>query len=99
MNIAGIKPKKGFNAGDTNRRYDVKPFGSKPQNGANSHSEMSKCGGYMLTGKQQKTKLCPYCGANVNLQKAQRVAAASTALEASEMLRKLKSQQGFNRKP
>jgi hypothetical protein len=53
----------------------------------------------MLTGKQQKTKVCPYCGVNVNLQKAQRVAAASTAFEASEMLRKIKSQQGFNRKP
>jgi hypothetical protein len=53
----------------------------------------------MLTGKDQKTKVCPYCGANVSLQKAQRVAAANTAFEASVILRKLKSEQGFNRKP
>jgi DNA-directed RNA polymerase subunit RPC12/RpoP len=59
----------------------------------------TKCGGYMLAAKDQKTKVCPYCGANVNLQKAPRIAAANTAFEASEILRKLKSEQGFNRKP
>ena len=53
----------------------------------------------MLAAKEQKTKICPYCGTNVNLQKAQKVAAANTAFEASEMLRKLKSEQGFDRKP
>jgi predicted nucleic acid-binding Zn-ribbon protein len=58
-----------------------------------------KCGGYMLTAKEQKTKICPYCGANVNLQKAQRIAAANSAVEASEILRKLKSERGFDRKP
>jgi len=58
-----------------------------------------KCSGYMLTTKGQKTKICPYCGANVNLQKAQRIAAANTAFEASEILRKLKSERGFDRKP
>lgn len=51
----------------------------------------------MLSAKDQKTKICPYCGTNVNLHKAQRVAAANTAFEASEMLRKLKSERGFNR--
>ncbi|MCW3984027.1 MAG: DUF1922 domain-containing protein [Candidatus Bathyarchaeota archaeon] len=59
----------------------------------------TQCGGYMLSAKDQKTKHCPYCGANVNLQKAQRVAAANTAFEASEILRKLKSERGFDRKP
>lgn len=58
----------------------------------------TKCGGYILAAKEQKTKICPYCGANVNLQKAQRVAAAKDAFEASEMLRKLKSERGFDRK-
>jgi hypothetical protein len=59
----------------------------------------TKCGGYILAAKDQKTKICPYCGANVNLQKAQKVAAANTAFEASEIIRKLKSERGFDRKP
>jgi acetyl-CoA carboxylase beta subunit len=59
----------------------------------------TKCGGYMISAQTQKTKICPYCGAHVNLQHVQRVAAANTAFEASEMLRKLKSEQGFSRKP
>jgi len=56
-----------------------------------------KCGSYMLTKQKQKTKICPYCGANVNLQRAQRIAATNTAFEASEILKKLKSQEGFRR--
>jgi predicted RNA-binding Zn-ribbon protein involved in translation (DUF1610 family) len=59
----------------------------------------TKCGGYILAVKDQKTKICPYCGANVNLQKAQKVAAANTAFDASEIIRKLKSERGFDRKP
>jgi len=58
----------------------------------------TKCARLMLTTKGQKTKVCPYCGAHVNLLRAQHVASASNAFEASEMLRKLKSEQGFNRK-
>jgi len=49
----------------------------------------------MLTTKTQKTKVCPYCGAHVNLRKAQKIASASSAFEASTILRKLKSEQGF----
>jgi hypothetical protein len=52
----------------------------------------------MLTAKGQRTKTCPYCGAHVDLLRAQKVASASNAFEASKMLRKLKSEQGFNRK-
>jgi hypothetical protein len=52
----------------------------------------------MLTTKGQKTKICPYCGARVNLLYAQKVASANTPFEASTLLRKLKSEQGFNRK-
>ncbi len=59
----------------------------------------TKCGGYMLCAKTQKTKRCPYCGANVNLQKAQQMAAANTAFEASEILKKLKNEKGFGDKP
>lgn len=51
----------------------------------------------MLTKQGQKTKICPYCGTNVNLQRTQRVAAANTAFEASEILKKIKSQEGFSR--
>jgi acetyl-CoA carboxylase beta subunit len=57
----------------------------------------NKCGGLMLSALGQKTKVCPYCGSNVNLQKAQRLAAANSAFEASEMLRKIKSSQKINR--
>jgi DNA-directed RNA polymerase subunit RPC12/RpoP len=57
-----------------------------------------KCGGLMLSAKAQKTKICPYCGTNINLIKAKKVAAAKTALEASEMLRKIKNEQKLNHK-
>ena len=52
----------------------------------------------MLTAKEQKTKICPYCGTQVNLLKAQKVASAPNVFEASEMLRKLKSEHGFDPK-
>ena len=52
----------------------------------------------MLTAKEQKTKICPYCGTHVNLLHAQKVAAAANSFEASEILRKLKRDQGFSPK-
>jgi len=58
----------------------------------------TQCAGLMLSAKGQKTKICPYCGTHVNLLKAQKIAAASNAFEASEMLRKLKSEQKLNHK-
>jgi DNA-directed RNA polymerase subunit RPC12/RpoP len=58
----------------------------------------TKCASLILTAKEQKTKTCPYCGTRINLQRAQRIAAASNAFEASEILRKLKNEKGFNRK-
>jgi predicted nucleic acid-binding Zn-ribbon protein len=67
--------------------------------GATLIIKCTKCGGLTLTAKDQKTKVCPYCGTNINLMRAQKVAAANSALEASEMLRKLKSQQKQNHKP
>jgi len=78
--------------------YDEKPFGSKPKMGATLIVKCTKCGGLTLCAKEQKTKICPYCGTNINLLKAQKIAAANTALEASEMLRKLKNQQKINHK-
>jgi hypothetical protein len=51
----------------------------------------------MLAAKAQKTKICPYCGINVNLLRAQKVASANTAKEASEILKHLKSEKGFTK--
>jgi DNA-directed RNA polymerase subunit RPC12/RpoP len=59
----------------------------------------TKCGGLTLAAKDQKTKVCPYCGTQINLQKARKIAAANSAMEASEMLRKLKAEQKQNPKP
>lgn len=58
----------------------------------------TQCGGLTLSPKAQKTKICPYCGSKIILLKAQKVVAASTAIEASEILRKLKSEQKINHK-
>lgn len=58
----------------------------------------TKCGGLILAAKEQKTKICPYCGVNIDLLRAQKIASASNPFEASEMLRKLKSEQGFTSK-
>ena len=49
-----------------------------------------KCGGLLLAQAEQKTRTCPYCGSNVALQKAKKVASAKSANEASMILRKLK---------
>jgi len=57
------------------------------------------CTGLVLAGTQQKTKLCPYCGKNINLQKAQRVAQAANAKEASEILKQLKTSKAQNPNP
>jgi len=53
----------------------------------------------MLTTATQKTKTCPYCSKNVNLQKAQRIVKAQNAMEASEMLKQLKAKQASNPNP
>jgi DNA-directed RNA polymerase subunit RPC12/RpoP len=72
-----------------------KAFGSKLQMAPTVIVKCNRCGGLMLAADTQKTKRCPYCGANVYLQRARRVAAAKTAMEASELLRKIKSKEGF----
>lgn len=51
----------------------------------------SRCGGLLLAKADQKTRECPHCGYTILLQKAQKLASANTANEASIMLRKLKS--------
>ena len=67
--------------------------------GATLIVKCTKCGGLTLTAKAQKTKVCPYCGTKIDIVRAQKIAAANSALEASEILRKLKNQQKQNHKP
>lgn len=55
------------------------------------------CGGLVLAKEKQKTKLCPYCGSQINLLRAKKVAAANTAFEASKLLRTIKSERGFTK--
>jgi DNA-directed RNA polymerase subunit RPC12/RpoP len=50
-----------------------------------------KCGRLLLAKAEQKTRTCPYCGFKVLVDKAKKVASAKNAYEASEILRKLKS--------
>jgi len=50
-----------------------------------------KCGGLLLARAEQKTRTCPYCGFKVLVEKAKKVASAQNAYEASEILRKVKS--------
>lgn len=50
----------------------------------------SKCGGYTLASMDKKSRTCPYCGSKILLEKARKVAVAKTAMEASNMLRKIK---------
>jgi hypothetical protein len=76
-----------------------KAFGEMPSMPPTIIVKCPKCGGLMLATKGQKTKTCPYCGAHVNLLKALKVAAAADSFEASILLRKLKSEEGFSSKP
>jgi DNA-directed RNA polymerase subunit M/transcription elongation factor TFIIS len=76
-----------------------KAFGSKTKMAPTLIKKCPNCNGLMLTSSQQKTKTCPYCGKNVNLQKAQQIAKANSAMEASEMLKQLKAKRGVNPKP
>ena len=50
-----------------------------------------KCGSLLMAKADQKTRTCPYCNAQITIEKAKRVASAQNAYEASEILKKLKS--------
>jgi DNA-directed RNA polymerase subunit RPC12/RpoP len=51
----------------------------------------SKCGGLIISKAEQKTKTCPYCGFKIYIYGARKIASAKSAYEASEILRRLKS--------
>jgi acetyl-CoA carboxylase beta subunit len=73
-----------------------KAFGSKSKMAPTLIMKCPNCNGLMLTSTIQKTKTCPYCSKQVNLKTAQKIAQANTAMEASELLKQLKANQGFS---
>lgn len=50
----------------------------------------SKCGGLLAAKAEQKTRICPYCGFKILLDKSKHVAVANNAREASMILKRLK---------
>jgi len=57
----------------------------------------SRCGGLLLSNADQKTKSCQYCGIRIIVEKAKKLASAKTALEASKILKKIKTKNKFNK--
>ena len=61
----------------------------------------SKCGGFLLAKAEHKTRICPYCGSKVIVEKAKKVASAENAQKASAILQELKrkraKEQGLKR--
>jgi DNA-directed RNA polymerase subunit RPC12/RpoP len=51
----------------------------------------NRCGGLIIVKAEQKTKTCPYCGFKVQMHEVRKIESAENAYEASEILRKLKS--------
>jgi DNA-directed RNA polymerase subunit RPC12/RpoP len=51
-----------------------------------------RCGGLIIAKAEQKTKTCPYCGFKIHVRETRKVASAENAYEASEILRKLKTE-------
>jgi hypothetical protein len=104
LNLKGLasliskKEKKGY-MWRCKLEISLKAFWKQTQMGVTLVVKCTQCGGLTLAAKEQKTKICPYCGKQINLQKAPRMAAADTALEASEILRKLKSIKKHNARP
>ena len=57
----------------------------------------SRCGGMLLSNADQKTRSCQYCGTRIIVEKAKKIASAKTAFEASEILKKIKTKNKFNK--
>ena len=60
--------------------------------------ECNHCSGLLLATINQKTRTCPYCGTKVDLNKTKRLAKSENAIDASEILRKIKAQRQINTK-
>jgi len=72
-----------------------KAFGKEGTLGTTLIVECNRCGGLLMAPEGQRTRTCPYCGSRINIIQANRIAAAKSAFEASEILRELKSKKGF----
>ncbi len=57
--------------------------------------ECPSCGGLLMAAEDQKTRTCPYCGARIDVRRANKLAAAEDAFTASSILRELKKRKGF----
>lgn len=57
-----------------------------------------KCGGLLMAKGDQKTRTCPYCGSKVYVEKAKKLASADNSYEASEILRRLKTDAAAKKK-
>jgi DNA-directed RNA polymerase subunit RPC12/RpoP len=56
------------------------------------------CGRFLLAKGAQKTKRCPYCEAQLTLDKTKKMVHVKTAQEASNCIRALKNRQMNTRK-
>jgi DNA-directed RNA polymerase subunit RPC12/RpoP len=68
-----------------------KVFGGQQHGMSFQIAVCSECGGLVISKAGQKTKTCPYCGFKIHIYEARKIASAKNAYEASEILRKLKS--------
>jgi DNA-directed RNA polymerase subunit RPC12/RpoP len=59
--------------------------------------ECNRCGGLLLSSKDQKTKNCIYCGSRIMVYKAKKLGLAKNAYEASNMLKKFKTKKRFDK--
>lgn len=55
-----------------------------------------RCSGLLLAQEWQKTRMCPYCNSRLELKRADKIAVAENAFDASEILRELKTKRKTN---
>jgi DNA-directed RNA polymerase subunit M/transcription elongation factor TFIIS len=60
--------------------------------------ECNRCGGLLLSSKDQKTKTCIYCGTIIMVYKSKKLGSAKNAYEAAKTLRKFKTKKRFSGK-
>ena len=81
---------KGAAKGPTNPTNGINPT---PQQFNYLIIQCYSCGQLLLAKVGQKTKVCTYCGARLNLNRVKILSRAGTAREASETVRTLKRKQ------
>ena len=81
---------KGATKGPTNPTNGINPA---PQQFNYLIIQCYSCGQLLLAKAGQKTKVCTYCGARLNLSRVKILSRVGTAREASETVRALKRKQ------